>query len=174
MEHAKELGSTFCLPHQYLTDAHLDRQARRLDSFLLEYLTYVRELEMLPGLSTHTPEAVVFADRSEADLETYLQIYNSLGFLCQVETDWVQRVIHRARRPVIVIKPLAGGRLPPATGLPFVWNTIRDRDLVALGTLSAYEAEESIELSLACLERRLPQVPLQVTRSKTDIREAAQ
>jgi len=72
----------------------------------------------------------------------------------------------------MTIKPLAAGRLLPPTGLAFVWNTIRDCDMVTVGTMSAYEAEEDIELSLACLERRRAEVVLQRTRSKQSLGSA--
>jgi hypothetical protein len=112
------------------------------------------------------PEAITCADACGADVESYVQPYNATGFLCQVETDWVQRIIQTARKPVMTIKPLAAGRLLPPTGLAFVWNTIRDCDMVTIGTMSTYEAEEVIEISLACLERRKAEVELQRTRSK--------
>jgi len=72
---------------------------------------------------------------------------------------------------VMTIKPLAAGAIRPPTGLAFVWNTIRDCDMVTIGTMSAYEAEEVIEISLACLERRAADVKLQVTRSKRGLRQ---
>ncbi len=57
-------------------------------------------------------------------------------------------------------------QLHPLAGLTYVWNTLRECDMVTIGTMSTYEAEEVIEISLACLEHRQPQVELQVTRSK--------
>jgi len=172
VEEAKRLGATFCFPHQCVTDPRLDRVKRRLTDELIEHLACVREMGMIPGLSTHTPEAIVCADACAADVESYVQPYNAAGFLCQVETDWVQRIIQNAVRPVMTIKPLAAGRLLPPTGLAFVWNTIRDCDMVTVGTMSAYEAEEDIELSLACLERRRAEVVLQRTRSKQSLGSA--
>jgi len=169
VDEAKALGGTFCFPHQYVTDAHTLRAEKRLDDQLLSYLNYVREQGMIPGLSAHSPEAVVCADACGADVESYIQPYNSMGFLCQVETDWVQQVIHNAHKPVMTIKPLAAGRLLPPTGLAFVWNTIRDCDMVTIGTMSTYEAEEAIELSLAFLEGRKSNVELQTTRSKRSL-----
>ena len=68
-----------------------------------------------------------------ADVETYIQIYNAAGFLMQVEADWVMRIIRKAKKPVMTIKPLAAGRLLPVVGLAFVWNTIRDQDMVTIG-----------------------------------------
>jgi len=71
----------------------------------------IRDRGMVAGLSTHMPETPVYADESGLDVETYIQIYNAAGFLMQVEVDWVHRVIHEARKPVMTIKPMAAGRL---------------------------------------------------------------
>jgi len=172
-EEAKRLGATFCFPHQSVTDKLLDGVNRALAPRLIDHLRVVREMGMIPGLSAHAPEAVLYADACGADVESYIQPYNAAGFLCQVETDWLQNVFHKAKKPVMTIKPLAAGRLLPPTGLAFVWNTLRDCDMVTIGTISPYEAEEDIELSLAILERRKAQVELQYTRSKADFVQKA-
>jgi hypothetical protein len=169
VELTKRLRAQFCFPHQTVTDPLLDRVNRRLDPLLVDHLRFVREMEMIPGLSTHAPEAIICSDASDADVVTYIQPYNAAGFLCHVETDWLQRVFSSAKKPVLTIKPLAAGRLHPVTGLTFVWNTLRDRDLVTIGTVCAYEAEEVIEISLSCLEGREPDIDLQFTRSKRSI-----
>jgi hypothetical protein len=165
LDQCKALGATFCLPHQCVTDALVDRMVgviRDLD----RYAGLIREREMIPGLSTHLPETVVIADRTGADVETYIQIYNAAGFLMSVEADWAMHVIRDAKKPVMTIKPLAAGRLLPVVGLAFVWNTIRDQDMVTVGTTTPDEAREVIELSLDLLARRLPDHELQRTRSK--------
>lgn len=136
---------------------------------LTELLRIVREFGLVPGLSSHTPESVICADNCDADVESCIQPYNAAGFLCQVETDWIGNVIRNAKKPVMTIKPLAAGRLLPPTGLAFVWNTIRDCDMVTVGTMSTYEAEEVLELSRAQLERRNAEVQLQTTRSKASL-----
>lgn len=169
VERTKKLGARFCFPHQTVTDPLLDRAERRLAPLLVEHLQFVREMEMIPGLSSHAPEAITCADASGADVETYIQPYNAAGFFCQMETDWLQRIFGEAKKPVTTIKPLASGRLHPVTGLTFVWNTIRECDLVTIGTMSAYEAAEVIEISLACLEHREPNLDLQFSRSKQGI-----
>ena len=167
-DQAKALGATFCMPHQCVTDALVDRMhgvIRDID----RYTAMIREREMIPGLSTHMPETVVIADKTGADVETYIQIYNAAGFLMQVEADWVMRIISNAKKPVMTIKPLAAGRLLPVVGLAFVWNTIRDQDMVVVGTTTPDEAREVIDLSLTLLERRLPDNELQRTRSKKSL-----
>ncbi|MDP6778045.1 MAG: hypothetical protein QGI83_14910 [Candidatus Latescibacteria bacterium] len=164
----KEYGATFCFPHQGVTDRLMDRLhgvIRDLDT----YTDMIREREMVPGLSTHAPETITIADSSGADIETYIQIYNSTGFLMQVETDWVMRLIQKAKKPVMTIKPLAAGQLLPPVGLAYVWNTIRDQDMVTIGTTVPDEAREVIDLSLSYLERRLPDHELQTSRSKATL-----
>ena len=166
------LGATFCMPHQSVTDALVDRRAgviRDLD----QYTRMIRERGMLPGLSTHMPETIIYADKMGADVETYIQLYNSAGFLMQVEADWVMKVIREAKKPVMTIKPLAAGRILPVVGLAFVWNTIRDQDMVTIGTTTPAEAREVIELSLDLLNHRLPENKLQETRSKQSLRQNA-
>lgn len=162
-------GATFCMPHQSVTDALIDRRAGTIRD-IDRYTRMIRERGMIPGLSTHMPEAVVYADKQNADVETYIQIYNSAGFLMQVEVDWVLRVIQGAKKPVMTIKPLAAGRLMPPVGLAFVWATLRDCDMVTIGTTTPDEAREVAELSLGFLKRRLPAVELQETPSKKSLK----
>ncbi len=168
LDQTQELGATFCLPHQCVTDALLDRMSgeiRHLD----RYTQMIRERDMIPGLSTHMPESVVYADRQGADVETYIQIYNAAGFLMQVEVDWIMRIIQKAQKPVMTIKPLAAGKLMPVVGMTYVWNTIRDQDMVAIGCTTPEEAKEIIDLSLDLLNRRVPEQKLQATRSKASL-----
>ncbi len=163
-----ELGATFCMPHQSVTDALVDRLSGSIRE--IERITQlIRQRGMIPGLSTHMPETVVYADKTGADVETYIQIYNAAGFLMQVEADWVMRIIREARKPVMTIKPLAAGRLLPVVGLAFAWSTIRDCDMVTIGTTTPDEARECIDISLDLLHRRIPDNELQRTRSKRSI-----
>ncbi len=168
LDHYREIGTTFCLPHQCVTDALVDKRAgviRDLD----RYTRLIRERGMIPGLSTHLPESVIYADRQGADVETYIQIFNAAGFLMQIEPDWVLNVIQQAKKPVMTIKPLAAGRLLPIVGLSFVWSTIRPQDMVTIGTTTPAEAKEVINLSLDLLAHRSPMTELQITRSKASL-----
>ncbi len=168
LDHTKQLGAKFCLPHQMVTDALIDKMRQEIRHWDY-YSKMIRERGMIPGLSTHMPEAVVYADKMDADVATYIQLYNAAGFLMQVEADWVMRIIKNAKKPVLTIKPLAAGRLLPVVGLAFVWNTIRDQDMVSIGCTTPEEAEDSIQLSFDLLDRRLPENQLQTTRSKKSL-----
>lgn len=162
-------GAHFCMPHQCVTDSMTDRctrEIRKMDAVC----RMIRERNMVPGLSTHMPESIIYADESGLDVDTYISIYNSMGFMMQVEVDWTANVIREAKKPVMTIKPMAAGQLRPFQALNFVWNTIRDCDMVTVGTMSPAEAQECIDLSMGILERRHVPVKLQETRSKASIK----
>jgi len=157
-----------CLPHMTTTDALVDRCTRTIRDMDM-YVGMIRDRGMIPGLSTHMPESIIYADESGLDVATYVQPYNAAGFLMQIEIDWVHRVIWDAKNPVLTIKPLAAGRLLPLVGLGFAWATIRDKDMVSVGTMTPEEAAEVIEISLSLLERQKVDVELQRTRSKASV-----
>ena len=163
------LGATICMPHQLSTDRLVDMRERRIKN-MEAYCRMIRERGMIPGLSTHMPETIVYADETGLDVESYLSIYNAAGFLMHLEVDWVHRIIWNAKHPVITIKPMAAGRLLPLVGLAFNWATIRDIDMVAVGTSTPDEARELIEISSSMLERRANRIELQETRSKGTVR----
>ena len=51
-------------------------------------------------------------------------------------------------------------------GLAFAWATLRDCDMVTVGTMNADEARECIDICMSILERQALTVELQRTRSK--------
>ncbi len=170
IEYTAEMGGAICMPHQHWTDGNLITNEKRLIG--LEKATErIRQLGMIPGLSTHRPETVTVCDAAGYDVATYIQILNPIGFLCQVETDWVERVIRSTPKPIMCIKPLAAGRVLPTTGLNYVYNAIKPIDTVCIGTLSPYEAEDDIAIARellaaqkdACCEERT----LDYSRSKS-------
>ena len=136
---------------------------------LPDYLAMIRDEGLVPGLSAHMPELVTYSDMNGYDVETYIQIYNCLGFLMQVEVESVARIIRNAKKPVITIKPMAAGRCTPYVGFNFVWNTIRDCDMVCVGAGSALEVEEDVEISLAAIERRFPNLGARSSPVKQDV-----
>lgn len=168
LDQQAESGISVCMPHQCTTDALVDKRTRTIVDMPM-YCRLIRERGMIPGLSTHLPEAIVYADEQKLDVATYIQIYNAAGFMMPLEVDWVHRIITDAAHPVLTIKPLAAGRLLPLVGLAFSWSTIRDFDMVAIGTMSPDEAKEVIELSWSLLEKRASNVQLQRTRSKASV-----
>jgi hypothetical protein len=168
LDDCAKIGCPVCMPHTCTTDALVDRRSRTIRD-MDKYCRMIRERGMIPGLSTHMPEAPVYADETGLDVGVYIQIYNAVGFLMPIEVDWVHRMIWKCKKPVITIKPLAVNKLMPLVGLAFNWSTIRDQDMVCIGTSTPDEVRECIEISLSILERRSPEVQLQRTRSKASV-----
>jgi len=168
LDEEARLGVPICLPHQSTTDPLVDRRTRTIRQ-MDRYCRMIRDRGMIPGLSTHMPESPVYADESGLDVGTYIQIYNAAGFLMQIEIDWVHRMIWRCKKPVITIKPMAAGRLHPLVGLAFAWATVREQDMVTVGTFNADEAKEVIDISLSQLARAGGELELQRTRSKASV-----
>ena len=154
---SRDCGATFCLVHHSSAEQLVNKNKHIIDR-LPDYLDMIRQEGMIPGLSAHMPELVTYSDENEYDVQTYIQIYNAMGFLMQVEVETVNQIIHNAKKPVMTIKPMAAGRTTPFVGLNFVWNTIRPCDLVTVGCFDPEEAEEDIEISLAAIERRMPNI----------------
>ena len=150
---SKELGADFCLIHHGSAELLVNKEKREIRR-IGDYTAMIREQGMIPGLSAHMPELIVYSDENGYDVETYIQIYNCMGFLMQVEIETVNRIIRSAKKPVMTIKPMAAGRTTPFVGLNFSWATIRDCDMVTVGCFNEMEAAEDIEISRAALERR--------------------
>ena len=155
IKRSKESGATFSLVVHASAEALVNKNKREIPR-LPDYLYMIREQGLIPGLSAHMPELVTYSDANGYDVETYIQIFNCMGFLMQVEIESVARIIHNAKKPVMTIKPMAAGRCTPYVGLTFNWNAIRPCDMVTVGAGSALEVEEDIEISLAALEHRFP------------------
>ena len=161
-------GTKICMPHTSTTDQMVDKCARTVRQ-MDAVCRMIRERGMIPGLSTHIPETIVYADESGLDVETYIQPFNAMGFLMHIEVDWIARLIREAARPVMTIKTMAAGQIRPFQAMTFVWNTIRDCDMVTVGTVAPEEAAELIDLSLSILENRASTAELQKTRSKATV-----
>jgi len=157
-----------CMPHTSTTDKMVDKCTREVRQ-MAPICKMIRDRGMIPGLSTHIPETVIYADETDLDVGTYIQPFNLMGFLMQVEVDWIAKVIRKARRPVMTIKSMAAGQVRPFQALTFAWNAIRECDMVTVGTAAPEEAAELIEMSLTILDRRADPGELQATRSKATL-----
>jgi hypothetical protein len=155
IKRSREMGATFCLMHHSSAEQLVNKNKGIIDR-LDDYTSMMRENGLLPGVTAHMPELVVYCDENGYDVETYVQLYNCMGFLMQVEVETVANIIHNAKKPVMTIKPMAAGRITPYIGLNFAWATLRECDMVTAGCFDKAEAAEVIEISRAALERRFP------------------
>ncbi len=165
---SKEIGATFCLPHHSSVEQLVNKNKKVIDR-LPDYLKMIRDHDMIPGLSCHMPELIIYSDLNEYDVQTYIQLYNCMGFLMQVEVEYIHNVIWNAKKPVMTIKSMAAGRVSPFVGLTFSWSTIRQSDMVTVGCMTPEEAAEDIEISLAAIERRSPHLEGRNSPKKTEI-----
>jgi hypothetical protein len=164
----KQLGVTFCFPHHSCAEQLVNKNKQTIDR-LPDYLSMIRDNGMIPGLSAHMPELIVYSDAQGYDVESYLQIYNCMGFLMQVEIEYINSVIWSAKKPVMTIKPMAAGRVTPFVGLSFSFATLRACDMVTVGCFNPEEAHEDVEIALAALERRRPDLEGRSSPNKTAI-----
>lgn len=161
-------GAKFCLPLHSCVEQLVNKNTKTIDR-LPDYLKMIRDAGMIPGLSAHMPEIIQYTDENEYDVETYIQIFNCMGFLMQVEIESVAKIIHGAKKPVIAIKPCAAGRTTPYVGLNFSYNAIREQDMVCIGCFNPLEAAEDAEYARAAIERRLPRIEARNSPLKTSV-----
>jgi len=168
IKNSAKCGSTFCFPHHSSAEQLVNKNKRTIDR-LPDYLKMIRDAGMIPGLSAHMPELIIYSDANEYDVQSYIQIFNCLGFLMQIEIESIIQTIHHAKKPVMTIKPMAAGRVSAYVGLTFNWNVLRPCDMITVGCKTFYEAHENIEISFAALEKRLPDLQGRSSPNKTDI-----
>ena len=169
IKRSAELGCEFCLVHHSSAEQLVSKLRGTIDR-LDDYTSMIRNAGLVPGLSAHMPELIIYSDANGYDVETYIQLYNCMGFLMQIEIESVARIIHNAKKPVMTIKPMAAGRCTPFVGLNFSWNTLRDCDMVTVGCFTEDEVREDVEISRAAIERRLPYME---RRSSPNTKQAA-
>lgn len=153
----EKLGATFCLIHHSSAERLVSKLHGTMDR-LPDYTDMIRSHGMIPGLSAHMPELIVYSDENGYDIQTYIQIYNCMGFLMQVEIESVHRTIWNAKKPVMTIKSMAAGRCSPFVGLSFSYSTLRPCDMVTLGAYTPEEVHEDVEIAIAAIERRPPEL----------------
>jgi len=164
-------GATFCLIHHASAEQLVNKNTMTMDR-LPDYLYMIREHGMIPGLSAHMPELVQYSDMNEYDVETYIQIYNCMGFLMQIEVEGVNSIIWNAKKPVMSIKSMAAGRCTPFVGLTFNYSTLRPCDMVTVGAFTPDEVHEDVEIALAAIEHRHPLLGRRSSPAMTSILEA--
>ncbi len=158
IEASAKNGATFCLVHHSSAEQLVSKHKGTMDR-LQDYTKMIRDNGMIPGLSAHMPELIIYADNHpEYDVQTYIQLYNCMGFLMQVEVEGVRRIIENAKKPVMTIKSMAAGRCTPYVGLTFSFASLRPCDMVTVGAFSPAEVHEDVEIALAAIERRYPDI----------------
>ena len=138
--------AAICLPHHVSVEQLVSKNRKTIDR-LPDYLKMIRDHDMIPGLSCHMPELVIYSDLNGYDVEkTFRYILHGLPDAGEIE--YIHKVIWEAEKPVITIKPMAAGRV--AVCRPDFYVAYHSSvDMVAVGCLTPEEADEDIEISLA-------------------------
>ena len=139
-------GATFCLIHHSSAEQLVNKNKQTIER-LPDYLSMIRDRGMIPGLSAHMPELVLYSDKNEYDVQ----------------------IIHEAKKPVMTIKSMAAGRCSPFVGITFSYNTIRPCDMVTVGAMTADEVHEDVEIAMAALEHRRPALEGRNSPHRTEI-----
>ena len=161
-------GAKICMPHHSSVEQLVNKNKGTIER-LPDYLSMIRDNGMIPGLSAHMPELIIYSDANEYDVQSYIQLFNCMGFLMQIEVESIINIIHNAKKPVMTIKPMAAGRVSPYVGLTFNWAVLRPQDMITVGIKTHWEAYEDIEISFAAFEKRLPDLEGRSSPNKTDI-----
>lgn len=168
IQSAGKKGCDFCLIHHSSAEQLVNKHKETMDR-LPDYTKMIRDSQMIPGLSAHMPELIQYSDKNEYDVQTYTQLYNCVGFLMQVEVEAVSKIIWNAKKPVMTVKSMAAGRVTPYVGISFSYSTIRPSDMVTIGAHTPDEVHEDVEIALAAIERRHPNMETRNSPNKTSV-----
>ncbi|MFA5393879.1 MAG: hypothetical protein WC081_03275 [Candidatus Ratteibacteria bacterium] len=136
-----------CVIHAQYADIH-----RKDDSIggLKELIDKIHEAGLLAGISTHGVRTIELCEKQNYGIDTYLFPLNLSGFVYPgfEGKDTVQNrvnIVCGVKKPFILIKTLAAGRIPPEEGLHFVAENSKPNDLISLGFGGTGEIAESIQ-----------------------------
>ena len=163
---SRDVGATFCMPHHSSVEQMVNKNLAAIPR-LPDYLKMIRDAGMIPGVSAHMPELIIYSDQNEYDVQTYVQIYNCMGYMMQVEIEYIHSVIWNAKKPVMTIKSMAAGRVTPFVGISYSYATLRECDMVTVGCFHPNEVHEDVEIGLAAIERRRPDLEGRGSPNKT-------
>jgi len=156
-----ENRADICVVHAQFTDRPRATEEIR---GLREFVQRAHEEGLIAGISTHRVSTVELCEAHDYGIDVYLFPLNPQGFVYpgydgdESVADRVQ-VVQNTPKPFILMKTLAAGRIPPDEGLQFALENAKPGDMVTLGLSSVEEAEESLSLALAFLEKAAPTEP---------------
>jgi hypothetical protein len=134
-----------CMPHRSYTDAYIDVSKQEIRD-LPEITALIRDLHMIPGLSTHYHETLQICAMRKYDVKLMTQPLNPDGFMCTIEANDLASKIRGSRIQIINIKPLAAGRIMPEVGLTFSYSSIKPNDFVTVGACCVQDADYDCQI----------------------------
>lgn len=117
----------------------------QFDSKLGEWIDLIKETGAKPAASTHTLGTTISLLDSSG-FEAYLAPLNPIGYGMQPDFESTLRAIENTRKLVIVIKPLAAGKIIPERAVfEFIYKYA---DSIAVGVTSEDEMAETYSAAL--------------------------
>lgn len=147
-----EHGVSVCMPHRSYTDNALDPVAGTIEG-LPALTAKIRDLGMIPGLSTHAHQVPGIVERQGYDVKLIVQPVNKIGFEANTTVEAAVQAVKTTRVQVINIKPMAAGRIRPKEGIEFCLDAIKDNDLLAIGFGDMAYAIEDAGIATAWFDR---------------------
>lgn len=117
---------------------------------LLDWLQDNFSLPVLLGVH-HAGLTIPALERSGLNFAGYLAPVNRLGVMMFPTQRLALEAVRAARKPIIAIKPLAGGRIPPREALDYVYHSGVSACMV--GVASEVEVDECLSAALSAFSR---------------------
>jgi hypothetical protein len=134
-----------CLPHRSYTDKFIRPAEHKIEQ-MPEICAYIRDHNMIPGLSTHYYETIQICKKQKYDVKLIIQPFNTLGFMSNIEVNTLRKSILGTDIQILNIKPLAAGRILPEVGLNFCYNNIKPNDFVTCGFSCMEDADYDAQI----------------------------
>jgi glycosyltransferase involved in cell wall biosynthesis len=143
LKKASEINPQVLFLHGMITD--------RLDLKGIEgWLKDIDKLNLIAGCVTHRPKSVLPPlIGSGLPIDAYMVPLNKDGIFMDCEPEELVKILESSGKPVIAKKVLAGGRISPGDGIPFVAQ-YKKVDGIAIGIASIEEMEESFSIAISC------------------------
>lgn len=143
-----ERKADVCIIHSQFVD-----RPRRGDEIkgLQKMVDKIHENGLIAGISTHRVSTIELCEKNNYGIDVYMFPLNTLGFSYPGYdgSETIEErisIIQNVNKPFIIIKSLAAGRIPPAEGLEFVFNNIKNTDFLSIGFGSEKEVEETLRI----------------------------
>ena len=140
----KGLYSPVCCIHGSWTDNWSVRDGRLVG--FEKQLQMIRDVGLVPGVACHDGDRLRLVDEGGYDVSVFVTPVNKLGFYMSPNQRYILDAVSRTQKPVIAIKPLAGGRFDEGKIPEWLEWVLRQDGVSGLcvGFMSSEEAEEDI------------------------------
>lgn len=125
----------------------------RLDllSELINYIKKKYELKVLAGVH-HAGSSIRIFEQQKIEFDGYVTPINKFGVMMFPNPRLALKSIKDCNKPVIAIKPLAGGRIPPKNALNYIYRDLKIESCM-IGIGSETEAEQDLTIASQILQK---------------------